>query len=399
MYDSGISTVGEYTIIHSGIASRNKTRSAHGVAICLNKQATNAWKNIGAVWEPVSERIIMVRLQGAPVNITVLAVYAPVNSNGQTTATITSDNFYIDLQRTINTVPTNDLLLIMGDFNARVGLQQNYTSNNVVGPHTTGHINENGQRLLDFCSTNNLLISNTFFQHKCVHQTTWMHPGNKQWHTLDYTLVNRKFRSSVEDVRVHRTAAGSIGTDHHLLRTKLKFHLRSRKKRPRNHRIRLNRKKMRNENLMKAFQDEITNRPVTTEPTNTTVNEKYSDFVAYVNNASEKFFKSNNDGRKQKEWVTDEIMEIVDKKAQAFLEWQNHRGTNRERQYRSKYNLLRSRSKKMIEARQIEYWDEISIEIEDSNQTTRSIDGIYDDPTIERRTSKCWEFPYSRHAR
>jgi hypothetical protein len=42
IFDSGISTVGEYTIIHSGISSENRTRSAHGVAICLNRQATNA---------------------------------------------------------------------------------------------------------------------------------------------------------------------------------------------------------------------------------------------------------------------------------------------------------------------------------------------------------------------
>ena len=57
-------------------------------------------------------------------------------------------------------------------------------------------------------------------------------------------------------------------------------------------------------------------------------------------------------------------MEIIDKKAKAFLQWQNHRGTNLERQHRSSYNLLRIRVKKMVEARQVEYWDEISEEIE-----------------------------------
>ena len=364
MYDSGISTIGEYTMIHSGISSANKTRSAHGVAICLNKEATTAWKNIGAVWEPIDERILMVRLQGTPINVTIIAVYSPINPSGQKTAAGASDNFYINLQHTVNKVPANDLLLIMGDFNARVGIQQNHTSQSVVGPHATDRINENGQRMVDFCAANNLIISNTFFQHKRVHQNTWMHPGNKQWHTLDYTLVNRKFRSSVEDVRVHRTAAGSIGTDHHLLRTKLKFHLKSRKKRTRKPHNRLDRKKMRDEDLIKAFQDELTQRPSPTNRASMAINEKYSDFVAHVSKASEKIFKLDNDGRKRKEWLTDEIMEIVDKKAQAFLEWQGNRGTARERQYRSKYNLLRSRTKKMTEARQIEYWDEISIEIE-----------------------------------
>ena len=229
MYDWSISTIDDYTMINSGISSDNKTRSAHGVAICLKKEATTAWRNIGAVWEPISERILMMRLQGAPINVTVLAVYSSINPNGQKIATRASDNFYIHLQHNVNKVPANDLLLIMGDFNARVGIQQNHTSNNVVGPNATDGINENGQRLMDLCAANNLITSKTFFQHKSVHQNTWMHPGNKQWQTLDYTLVNRKFRSSIEDVRVHRTAASAIRTDHHLLRTKLKFHLRSRK--------------------------------------------------------------------------------------------------------------------------------------------------------------------------
>ncbi|CAF3878194.1 unnamed protein product [Rotaria sp. Silwood2] len=144
----------------------------------------------------------MVRLHCAPVNVTLLAIYSPVNPNGQQMAINASDRFYADLQRAVNKTPPSDLLLIMGDFNARVGKQQHQTSDNVVGPHAVDHINENGKRLVDFCAANKLIISNTFFQHKGVHQMTWMHPGNKKWHMLDYTLVNRKFRSSVEDVRL-----------------------------------------------------------------------------------------------------------------------------------------------------------------------------------------------------
>ncbi len=364
IYDSGISTIGDYTMIHSGASSTNKTRSAHGVAICLDKQATTAWKNLGAIWEPVNERILMVRLRSSPVNVTLIAAYSPVNPNGQQMAINASDSFYADLQRTINTAPSNDLLLIIGDFNARVGKQQHQTSRKVVGPHAVDQINENGQRLIDFCAANNLIISNTFFQHKTAHQMTWMHPGNKKWHMLDYTLVNRKFRSSVEDVRVHRTAAGTIGTDHHLLRTKLKFHLKSRKKQSKKQNIRLDRKKLKNEQFIKAFQTELINRPTPSTSTNANINQKYSEFVDYVNDISKKIFEVDSNGKKQKEWLTNEIMETVDKKGQAFLDWQNHRGTNLERQYRSKYHLLRSKVNKLIETRKVEYWDEISMEIE-----------------------------------
>ena len=72
MYDSGTSTIGEYTFIYSGHSSSDKTRSAHGVAICLNKQATTAWENLGATWEAINERIAMVRLAGKPIHVTII---------------------------------------------------------------------------------------------------------------------------------------------------------------------------------------------------------------------------------------------------------------------------------------------------------------------------------------
>jgi exonuclease III len=365
MYDSGTTTIGEYTFIYSGHSSTDKTRSAHGVAICLNKQATTAWKNLGSTWEAVNERIVMVRLACKPINVTVIAIYAPVNPKNQQQASSTTYPFYADLQATINQVPKCDMLLIIGDFNARVGQEQHRTSRNVVGPHAVDTINDNGERLVDFCSINNLIICNTFFQHKPVHQKSWMHPGSKTWHMLDYTLVNKQFRSSVEDVRVHRTAAGVIGTDHHLLRTKLKFHLKSRRKVANIQPLRVDRKNLKNEHLKMAFQAQLNRRPQ--QPTfSQTIDQKYTDFVDYVHQTSGLIFQQDGNGRKHKEWLTDEILDVVDKKAKAFLDCQNFRGTSFESRYRKSYCLLRNLAKKKIETRQVEYWDELSMEIENA---------------------------------
>ena len=79
MYGFGIQTVGEYTMIYSRLSSDKKTRNAHGVAICLDEVATNVWKNSGSEWEAVSEKIVKIRINCFPVNITVIAVYSPVN--------------------------------------------------------------------------------------------------------------------------------------------------------------------------------------------------------------------------------------------------------------------------------------------------------------------------------
>ena len=123
-------------MVYSGAPSMNKTKAAHGVAIRLNRKATATWKNIGAVWKPINEQILMARLQCTPINLTLIAIYASINPNDQQIAINASDTFYADLQRPINSVPANDLLLIMGDFNARVGKQQRITSSKAVSPHT-----------------------------------------------------------------------------------------------------------------------------------------------------------------------------------------------------------------------------------------------------------------------
>lgn len=145
------------------------------------------------------------------------------------------DKFYNDLQVTVNDVSTKDMIIIMGDLNARVGqVQQRQLQQHVVrsgvGPFTVDTENESGTRLIEFCEMNDIIISNTFFKHKLVHQTSWMHPRTKKWHLIDYTLVNKKFRSSVENVPMLRGVAGTIRADHHLMRVKIRIHLKSRKK-------------------------------------------------------------------------------------------------------------------------------------------------------------------------
>ena len=91
----------------------------------------------------------------------------------------------------------------MGDLNARVGRnQQCKAATTSVRPFTVDVENENGSRLIDPCDLNNMIITNTFFNHKEIHQTSWIHLRKKKWHMIDCTLVNKKFRSSVEDVRM-----------------------------------------------------------------------------------------------------------------------------------------------------------------------------------------------------
>ena len=99
--------------------------------------------------------------------------------------------FYSDLQDTLDTASEHDLLLVVGDFNARVGSTEREdrefedTWNGVKGVHGVGRMNEAGADLLSFCALNGLTIMNTCFEKKDIHKFTWQHPGSKQWQCID----------------------------------------------------------------------------------------------------------------------------------------------------------------------------------------------------------------------
>ena len=67
------------------------------------------------------------------------------------------DAFYDQLQQVIQEVPSHDVLCVIGDFNGRVG-NDNEDRNKIVGSNGCGNINDNGHRLCDLCKANNLVI-------------------------------------------------------------------------------------------------------------------------------------------------------------------------------------------------------------------------------------------------
>ena len=96
--------------------------------------------------------MISVHFQGKPFSITVIQVYAP---------TINAEEaevkwFYEDLQELLELTPKNDVLFITGDWNAKVGSQE---TPGVTDKFGLGVQNEAGQRLIEFCQKNALVIA------------------------------------------------------------------------------------------------------------------------------------------------------------------------------------------------------------------------------------------------
>ena len=101
--------------------------------------------------------MISVHFQGKPFNITVIQVYA-LTSNAEEADV---EWFYEDLQDLLEVTPQKDVLFIIGDWNAKVGSQE---TPGVTGKFDLGVRNEAGQRLIEFCQENALVIANSLFQ-------------------------------------------------------------------------------------------------------------------------------------------------------------------------------------------------------------------------------------------
>ena len=101
--------------------------------------------------------MISVRFQGKPFNITVIQVYAPTNNAEETEV----ERFYEDLQDLLELTSKKDVLFTIGDWNAKVGSQE---TPGATGKFGLGMWNKAGQRLIEFCLENALVIANTLFQ-------------------------------------------------------------------------------------------------------------------------------------------------------------------------------------------------------------------------------------------
>ena len=126
--------------------------------------------------------MISVHFQGKPFNITVIQIYAPTSNTNKAEA----EQFYEDLQQLIELTPKKDVLFTIGHWNAKVGSQEIL---GVTGKFSLRVQNEAGQRLIEFCQENTLVIANTLFQQHKRRLYTWTSPGQHR-NQIDYILCS-----------------------------------------------------------------------------------------------------------------------------------------------------------------------------------------------------------------
>ena len=201
---------GGYTFFLKGKPEGEKCY--HGVGFAIRSKLVPSLQNKHP--KGINERLMTMSLPLNFCTLTIISAYAPTLAR----PVEEKESFYETLNEIIRATPSSHKLLLMGDFNARVGAD--YMSwQKVLGKHGVGHENSNGTLLLSLCAQNDLIVTNTIFQQANRHKTTWMHPGTKQWHMIDYVITRQR---DAKDIHHTRAMCGSsTWSDHKLVKCKL----------------------------------------------------------------------------------------------------------------------------------------------------------------------------------
>ncbi|GFS23645.1 craniofacial development protein 2-like [Elysia marginata] len=182
-------------------------------------------------WNPVNSRLIKIRLKERHNNLSIIQCYAPTNDSDEGD----KDMFYEQMLGGLSEIPCHDVTILMGDLNAKV-VDNNYYSGDerTMGQRGCASINNNGERLVDFCAANDLVIGGTLFKHPVVHKLTWYSPKGRYKNQIDHIAINGSWRGSMLDVRVKRGA--DVDSDHLLVTANIRLKLRITDRRCADHR-------------------------------------------------------------------------------------------------------------------------------------------------------------------
>ncbi|KAJ1164377.1 hypothetical protein NDU88_004817 [Pleurodeles waltl] len=159
-----------YTFFWSGRSSDERREAGVGFAI-----RSNLFSKLASLPKRFNDRLMSTQLPlKGKRHATFISAYAPTMTHPEET----KDKFYEDLESLIASVPKEDKLVILGDFNARVGADYQ-TWEGVIGRNKIDKSNSNDHLLLKSCAAHDLLITNTDFCIPNRNKTSWVHPRSE----------------------------------------------------------------------------------------------------------------------------------------------------------------------------------------------------------------------------
>jgi len=273
-----------------------------GVALMIHKDTVNSVIN----WQPVSSRIITIRLACTPQNLTIVQVYAQTSNSTEEDC----EDFYSQLEAVIANTPKKDILIVQGDWNAKIGRDAYADWAGTVGKFGLGETNERGLRLLEFARIHNLTLANTLFPHKASRRSTWHSPNGQVSNQIDFILVSKRFKSGIYTNRTRTFPGADVGSDHDLVMMTMKTRL-SKRKKQKNPRIKFNLEKLNDKAIAEVFQAKIGGKfaPLLLVEDIDELTDGYNSALKEV--AEEVLGKQR---KKKQSWISNEALDLCDKR-------------------------------------------------------------------------------------
>ena len=344
--DSGMLKEKHYTFFWQGLGPEDPRLYGVGFAV-KNKLLANITTPKGD-----SERIISLKLSTKNGLATIISVYSPTLSAENET----KNKFYEDLQRIVNNVPPNEQLYILGDFNARVGSDY-HSWPTCLGHFGIGKMNENGQRLLEFCSDNSLSITNTFYNGKNCRKVSWKHPRSGHWHQIDFVLVRKSDLNTVKSTRSYHSA--DCDTDHILIISKTKLCIKkSHRAKPPN-KGRLNIRAMKSPDKKALFEKQLEQQ--LTEFDKPTADESWEQLKTAIHNCASQSF--GHERTSKTDWIEENestLTPLLELKRKALITYNKNSTKVAANQLREAKSNLQRESRRCAN----KYWQELCSDIQ-----------------------------------
>jgi hypothetical protein len=291
-------------------------------------------------YESHNEHLCKLRVKGKYNNITLINAYAPTKDKTEET----KEQFYNDLQSIVDKVPKSDITIILGDVNAKLGKEPAY--NKITGKHTLHEeTNRNGELLCDFAAANNMIVMSTQFQHKQIHNRTWISPDQNTINQIDHFLININRKDVIEDVRSLRDP--NIDSDRFVLKATLKQKLPKIHKRKSAQTTKWNKMNMQNPSKLRQYRTSLHNK-LKAIPDTTNVEEGWERMKEAITEAANEVIQTQN-GTTRNEWWDEECRQCIKRKNEARNKWLQQKTRASQESYikrRKEANVLFRQKKK-----------------------------------------------------
>ena len=230
---------------HKVFFSGQEDKHEHGVGFHVHKDIVKTV--LGC--RPVSNRLITIHLKAVPLNITIVQAFAPTSDYENNEI----EGFYDQLRIVIDQKPKKDILVVQGDWNAKVGKDASENWQGICGPFCSDDINERGFILLEFATFNDLVSANTFGRHKASRRRPCIAQNGHHHNQIDYILARKRFRSGVNSARTRNFPEADIRSDNSLLM--MTFHLYLKRiSKPKHTRLKLDLEKLKDLSVLETLQ-------------------------------------------------------------------------------------------------------------------------------------------------